>query len=172
MMDQPYSPFADWLSPAHAWLAALGDAGSVWGSAEGASLTALGDEAYSPFADWLSKFYLASEPIQALWIVALSATILGVTWIVMRGLREIVRTLRHPRERAEFSDGYGPNPDGSWIVSRHGSPRDRAEERPGPDRARRSRGQGPARCDAPTAATRADRIGRRRSLAGLVDVQR
>ena len=48
------------------------------------------DQPYSFLADWLSKFHMASEPIQALWIVALSATVLGVTGIVMRGVREIV----------------------------------------------------------------------------------
>jgi hypothetical protein len=74
-MDQPYSFLADWPSSA------------------GASLFPMGTAPYSPFADWLSKFHTASEPIQALWIVALSATVLGVTWIVMRGLREMVRVV-------------------------------------------------------------------------------
>jgi hypothetical protein len=121
MMDQPYSPFADGLSSARAWLAAFGDAGSGWGSAEGASLTALGDQPYSPFADWLSKFYLVSEPIQALWIVALSATVLGVTWIVMRGLREILSPHRHPSWVRLPVGRHRPDSDDPWSIVDHHS---------------------------------------------------
>src|SRR3954462_5083675 len=74
------------------------------------------DQPYSPFADWLSKFYLASEPIQALWIVALSATVLGVTWIVMRGVGEIVGSWGgRPRGPEELNYGVCQNAEG-----RHG----------------------------------------------------
>jgi hypothetical protein len=49
---------------------------------------------YSPWADLLSKFHTASESIQALWIVAASVTALGVTYLVMRGVRETVALSR------------------------------------------------------------------------------
>lgn len=48
------------------------------------------DQPYSAWADWLNKFHTSSEWIQALWLVAGSVTVLGVTWLVMRGLCEIV----------------------------------------------------------------------------------
>jgi hypothetical protein len=47
---------------------------------------------YSAWADWLDKFTRASEMIQALWIVAAAATIVAVTWVVMRGLIAVVRS--------------------------------------------------------------------------------
>jgi hypothetical protein len=53
---------------------------------------------YSPWADLLSKFHTVSESIQALWIVAASVTALGVTYLVMRGVRE---TVALPRGRGE-----------------------------------------------------------------------
>jgi hypothetical protein len=49
---------------------------------------------YSFLADCLSKFHTASEPIQALWIVATVFIILGVTWLGVRGAVEIARALR------------------------------------------------------------------------------
>ncbi len=52
------------------------------------------DQPYSVVADWLSKFHTWPESIQALWLIAIPATVLGVTWIVMRGLREIVAAWR------------------------------------------------------------------------------
>jgi hypothetical protein len=51
-------------------------------------------EPYSAWADWLNKFHTASEGIQALWIVAGAVTVLGVTWVVMRGVVEVVRVWR------------------------------------------------------------------------------
>ena len=80
------------------------------------------DQPYSFLADWLSKFHMASEPIQALWIVALSATVLGVTWIVTRGVREIAT--RRPRQQPSgvdpFSYGVFKDPQGRWMVYSHG----------------------------------------------------
>ena len=35
------------------------------------------DQPYSFWADWLSKFHTASDPIQALWILALTAVALA-----------------------------------------------------------------------------------------------
>ena len=58
---------------------------------------------YSAWADWLDKFDKASEGIQALWILAGTVTVLGLTFIVMRGLVEVV---------------------GFWAISHHWSFRD------------------------------------------------
>ena len=52
------------------------------------------DQPYSFLADCLSKFHTASEPIQALWILAPVAMILGVTWLVARAAVEIA-TIRY-----------------------------------------------------------------------------
>jgi hypothetical protein len=45
---------------------------------------------YSAWADWLDKFHTSSDWIQALWLVSGSLTALGVTWLVMRAIRDIV----------------------------------------------------------------------------------
>ncbi|RDI56417.1 hypothetical protein [Microvirga subterranea] len=52
------------------------------------------EQPYSVLADWLSKFHTWPEFIQALWLVAVPVTVLGVTWIVMRGLRDIAAVWR------------------------------------------------------------------------------
>ncbi|RDI52411.1 hypothetical protein [Microvirga subterranea] len=52
------------------------------------------EQPYSIAADWLSKFHTWPEFIQALWLVAVPVTVLGVTWLVMRGLRDIAAVLR------------------------------------------------------------------------------
>ena len=44
------------------------------------------DQPYSAWADWLNKFHTSSEWIQALWLVTGATTVLGVTWLAMRGL--------------------------------------------------------------------------------------
>jgi hypothetical protein len=78
------------------------------------------DHPYSFWADWLSKFYLASEPIQALWIVALAATVLGALGFVTHGVVEIFGTRR--RSRAEPGEQIvWPRPVG--IDPRPSSPR-------------------------------------------------
>ena len=54
------------------------------------------DQPYSFLADCLSKFHMASEPIQALWLLAMVAIILGVTGLVARAAVEIARIRHHP----------------------------------------------------------------------------
>ena len=51
------------------------------------------DQPYSLWADWLSKFQSSSEPIQALWLVATPATLVGITWLAMRGLVQLAPLL-------------------------------------------------------------------------------
>ena len=52
------------------------------------------EQPYSVLADWLSKFHTWPEFIQGMWLVAVPVTVLGVTWIVMRGLRDTVAAWR------------------------------------------------------------------------------
>jgi hypothetical protein len=52
------------------------------------------DQPDSFLADCLSKFHMASEAIQALWILASVATLLAVTWRAARAAVEIA-TIRH-----------------------------------------------------------------------------
>jgi hypothetical protein len=80
---------------------------------------------YSLFADWLSKFHLWPESIQALWLVAGAVTVVGVTAVVARTLREIVGLLPGRGRAARVDDGelvYGVYRDrrGRWMVYRHG----------------------------------------------------
>jgi hypothetical protein len=78
------------------------------------------DQPYSFLADWLSKFHMASEPIQALWIVALSATVLGVTWIVMRGVREVAAGRPgRANDGGELHYGVYQDAQARWVDS-HG----------------------------------------------------
>jgi hypothetical protein len=66
------------------------------------------DQPYSPFADWLSKFHTWPEPVQALWLVAVPLTLLGITWLVMRGIGDLVRLSRREHGDREW---HGP---GAW----------------------------------------------------------
>jgi len=77
------------------------------------------DQPYSAWADWLSKFHTWPELIQGLWLVALPLTVLGVTWIVMRTLREIVPTLPR-RDHGRLLYGIYRDGQGRWMIYRHG----------------------------------------------------
>jgi hypothetical protein len=63
------------------------------------------DQPYSVWADLLNKFHTSSDIIQALWLVAVPVTLLGVTGLVMRGLRDIALAVRvrAPRPGASWS---------------------------------------------------------------------
>ncbi|MFC4174893.1 hypothetical protein ACFOYU_23030 [Microvirga sp. GCM10011540] len=52
------------------------------------------DQPYSVIADWLSKFHTWPEFIQGMLLVAVPVTVLGVTWLVMRGLRDLAAVWR------------------------------------------------------------------------------
>ena len=54
---------------------------------------------YSLLADWLSKFHTWPEFIQALWLVAVPITLLGMTWLMMRGVCDAVSLSRRERRR-------------------------------------------------------------------------
>ena len=78
---------------------------------------------YSLWADWLSKFHTAPEFIQALWLIAGPLTILGVTWLVLRGLSEIVAALPAFRgtHRGRLVYGVYENHDGRLLLYRDGT---------------------------------------------------
>jgi len=77
-------------------------------------------QTYSVLADWLSKFHTWPEFIQALWIVAIPVTVLGVTWLTMRALRDLIsltRTKRHWRGHLIY--GVYQDPQGRWMIYWH-----------------------------------------------------
>jgi hypothetical protein len=100
------------------------------------------NQPYSLVADWLDTFQTSSEWIQALWILAGPASLVGVAWSIVWAAREIA-TLRI---RREASQPEGPQPgtlegwpiyaiyrgtDGRWMFYVHGAVRElRADETP------------------------------------------
>ncbi len=84
------------------------------------------EQPYSVLADWLSKFHTWPEFIQALWLVAVPVTLLGLTWLVMRGLRDTVAAWRNgPRGQVQGRLVYGviENAEGRLLVWRDGEAR-------------------------------------------------
>ena len=79
-------------------------------------------QSYSVWADLLDKFHTSSDPVQALWLAAVPTLVLGVTWLVMRGLRDIVVAMRRPRSESGRLPVYDvvQDQDGQWQVIRHG----------------------------------------------------
>jgi hypothetical protein len=79
------------------------------------------DQPYSAWADWLSKFHTWPEFIQALWLVSVPLTLIGVTWLVMRGLRDLIGLKRAKRHwRGHLIYGVYQDPQGRWMVYWHG----------------------------------------------------
>ncbi|RDI58057.1 hypothetical protein DES45_106371 [Microvirga subterranea] len=80
-------------------------------------------QAYSAFADLLNKFHTSSEAIQALWLLLVPATILGIAWLVLRTLRDIAALRTPPPEAPKSLLVYGvaQDEDGRWLVIRHGA---------------------------------------------------
>ena len=81
------------------------------------------EPSYSVVADALNKFHTAPVIIQALWLLVVPVVVLGVTWPVMRGLRDIAVAVRRPRPETESLLVYGVGQDasGQWHVIRHGA---------------------------------------------------
>ena len=84
------------------------------------------DQPYSAWADWLSKFHTWPEFIQGLWLVSVPLSLIGVTWLVMRGLRDLVRLSRGERDwrghgawRGHLIYGVYQDPQGRWMVYWH-----------------------------------------------------
>ena len=78
---------------------------------------------YSAFADLLNKFHTATPTIQALWLLVVPATVLGVTWLVMRTLREIAAAKAPAQQggpRSLLVYGVVQDEGGGWHVIRHG----------------------------------------------------
>ena len=70
----------------------------------------------------------------ALWLVAIPATVLGMTWLVMRGLRDLIPTLsRHWRGHLIY--GVYQDDEGRWMVYWHGRKPEPVDwENPPPER--------------------------------------
>jgi hypothetical protein len=77
---------------------------------------------YSAFADLLNKFHTSSDLIQALWLVAVPVTVVGVTWCLTRLLCDIAVAAMRPRRESRNVLVYDVVQDagGQWQVIRHG----------------------------------------------------
>jgi hypothetical protein len=96
---------------------------------------------YSPFADWLSKFHMASAPIQALWILALTAVALATLWTLAAPFRLWLAALASRRADRQPEPRQPPDPqgelvygvyrdrDGRWLVYAQGEVRAMEAER-------------------------------------------
>jgi hypothetical protein len=97
------------------------------------------DQPYSLWADGLSKFQNSSEAIQALWLVAIPVTLLGLAWLVMRGLGDLFRLSRgewrgHSGWRGHLIYGVYQDGQGRWMVYWHGrAPQEVDWENPPPE---------------------------------------
>ncbi|WP_114945388.1 hypothetical protein [Microvirga calopogonii] len=78
------------------------------------------EQPYSAWADWLSKFHTWPELIQALWLVSVPLTFIGATWLLMRGLRDLIPALSRRRWRGHLIYGVYQDPQGRWMVYWHG----------------------------------------------------
>jgi hypothetical protein len=85
------------------------------------------DQPYRFGADLLSKFHTASEPIQALWILALAVVFLGTLrtltiplrlWLAQRPARPATIT-----PRGELLYGVYRDAEGRWLVYAEGEVR-------------------------------------------------
>jgi hypothetical protein len=78
---------------------------------------------YSAFADLLSKFHTSSASIQALWLLVVLATVVGVPGCIAWSVTEIVRTLTGRRTGGVPIDlllaGEGPDLRARRIWFRH-----------------------------------------------------
>ncbi|MGO4524855.1 hypothetical protein AB4097_08325 [Microvirga sp. 2MCAF35] len=77
------------------------------------------DQPYSLWADWLSKFHTWSEFIQALWLVAIPVTVLGLAWLALRGIRDLIPALSRREWRGHLIYGVYQDPQGRWMVYWH-----------------------------------------------------
>jgi hypothetical protein len=76
---------------------------------------------YSVFADLLAKFHTSSEWIQALWLVAVPAMVVGVSWRVADVLKALIAAVKPRRGIAPLTDMPPPGEaDAQWLVSRNG----------------------------------------------------
>lgn len=78
------------------------------------------DQTYSVVADLLAKFHTAPEWIQALWLIMLPVTMLGMTWLMMHGLAGFMSGLAKRSERGLLVYGVYQDARGFWMVYRHG----------------------------------------------------
>jgi hypothetical protein len=84
------------------------------------------DQPYSIVADWLSKFHTWPAFIQMLWLVVPSVTVLGTTWLVMRGVRDAAaawRTGSRDEQHGRLVYGVIEDEDGRLLVWRDGEVR-------------------------------------------------
>lgn len=76
---------------------------------------------YNAWADLLSKFHTSPDWIQALWLIAVPATVVGLAWCVADVLKAALMHRSAPRGPmlyGVFEDG-----EGRWLVYRGGEVR-------------------------------------------------
>ncbi|MBZ6076118.1 hypothetical protein [Microvirga puerhi] len=82
------------------------------------------DGSYSVIADVLNKFHTSSDAIQALWLIAMAVTVLGIASLVTQVLREALRSRRPAEQRRAFEGellyGLYRDPQGQVLLYRHG----------------------------------------------------
>jgi hypothetical protein len=76
------------------------------------------NQPYSAWADWLDKFHTASELIQALWLLSMPLTVLGVTYLVARLLKEALIARRHRQPCGRLLCGVYEDRQGRLLVYR------------------------------------------------------
>lgn len=96
------------------------------------------DPSYSAFADWLSKVQTAPPLIQALWILAGPATIVGIGVCVAWAAREIAALRARALRAAAELEGFPlyaiyRTPEGRWMLLTHGKVREMGEGDPPQD---------------------------------------
>jgi hypothetical protein len=75
------------------------------------------DQPYSVWADLLAKFHASSDLIQALWLIAVPATVLGVAYLVLRAIRDILALLpRWAGDRGRLVYGVYQDVSRQWMV--------------------------------------------------------
>src|SRR5687767_3223608 len=74
------------------------------------------DQPYSVWADLLAKFHASSDLIQALWLITVSGMVLGMAYLVLRAIRDVLAVLT--RRAGEWRLVYGVYQDasGQWMV--------------------------------------------------------
>ena len=75
---------------------------------------------YSIVADLLAKFHTASEWIQALWLVTMTAMVVGVSWCVADVLKALIAAVARRSDPPLIDLPPPVEADAQWLASRNG----------------------------------------------------